>query len=266
MQTHHKSRVQYDRPVATPDPHDDASSAHPKAIDGGATRTRHRAASTQTKIVVAAERLFAEHGLRAVSMREILDAAGQRNASAIHYHFGPKPDLVTAVFRYRMSQVNERRLELLARMYADGQAADVHALVEALIRPLVAVVTEPDCHYARFLAQMSADPTYRISESWEIASSLHAVRDAIGRLLGNLPDHIYAERWRMVTHLLVHTIADHEDHHTTSGEVLDAAQGWVARLVDACGAVLATPLSRTEDESAHDHPSLPETQDLPTQP
>ncbi|MDQ4115373.1 MAG: TetR family transcriptional regulator, partial [Actinomycetota bacterium] len=72
------------------------------------------APDTRTKIVLAAERLFAERGMAAVPLRDIVAAAGQRNASAIQYHFGPRPDLVTAVFQYRMGQVNERRLELLA--------------------------------------------------------------------------------------------------------------------------------------------------------
>lgn len=195
---------------------------------------------TRTKIVLAAELLFAERGIDSVSLRDIGAAAGQRNASAIQYHIGAKPELITAVFQYRMSQVNERRLELLARMHAEGRAADLSSLVEALILPLVAVVSEPGCHYARFLAQLSAYPTYRISEHWQIASSLHTVRDGLRRTLPTLPDDIYAERWRMVTHLLVHTIADHEDDPSPV-TCTTAVPGWVGRLIDACVALLAAP-------------------------
>lgn len=197
-------------------------------------------ADTRTKIVLAAERLFAERGIGSVSLRDIGAAAGQRNPSAIQYHFGAKPDLVTAVFQHRMSQVNERRLELLARMHSEGRAADPTSLVEALIHPLVAVVNEPGCHYAHFLAQLSAHPTYRISERWQIASSLHAVRDGLRRTLPSLPDEIYAERWRMVTHLLVHTIADHEDDPTSVPHASELPS-WVTRLIKACVAVLNEP-------------------------
>ncbi|MDQ4115329.1 MAG: TetR/AcrR family transcriptional regulator, partial [Actinomycetota bacterium] len=174
-------------------------------------------------------------------------AAGQRNASAIQYHFGPRPDLVTAVFQYRMGQVNERRLELLARMHATGQAANPRSLVQALIRPLVDAVREPGCHYARFLAQMSADPSYRVAETWQIASSLRAVRDGLRHTLDHLPEHVYAERWRMVTHLFIHTIADHEDDGPDLAESSEDPD-WADRLIEACLAVLVVPFPQSETE------------------
>ncbi|MBC3194468.1 TetR/AcrR family transcriptional regulator [Pseudonocardia sp. C8] len=209
--------------------------------DGAGTGTAAGAgpSDTRTKIVLAAERLFAERGIAAVPLRDIVTAAGQRNASAIQYHFGPRPDLVTAVFQYRMGQINERRLEHLAQVYASGRAADPRTLVEALVRPLVEAVGEPGCHYARFLAQLSASPNYRVSDSWQIASSLRAVREGLQRALDHLPAEVYAERWRMVTHLFIHTIADHEkdDSHPPRTE-------WATRLIDACVAVLTAPLEQ----------------------
>ena len=47
-----------------------------------------RASSTQEAILVAAERLFAEHGVFAVSNRQVSEAAGQGNNAAVGYHFG----------------------------------------------------------------------------------------------------------------------------------------------------------------------------------
>lgn len=197
---------------------------------------------TRTKIVLAAERLFAERGLAAVPLRDIVAAAGQRNSSAIQYHFGPRPDLVAAVFQYRMSQINERRLELLAEMHAGGRSADARSLVEALVRPLVDAVGDPGCHYARFLAQMSADPTYRVSESWQIASSIRTARQGLRRSLDELSDEIFAERWRMVTHLFVQTIADHEEDRASASGPAETPE-WAERLIDACLAVLVAPVT-----------------------
>ena len=42
----------------------------------------------------AAQSLFAARGVDAVSVREILTAAGQRNGASLHYYFGSKDDLV----------------------------------------------------------------------------------------------------------------------------------------------------------------------------
>ena len=42
---------------------------------------------TKARLMTAAEGLFAEYGIEAVSARQIALAAGQRNQSAIRYHF-----------------------------------------------------------------------------------------------------------------------------------------------------------------------------------
>ncbi|MFR9803791.1 TetR/AcrR family transcriptional regulator [Pseudonocardia sp. RS010] len=201
--------------------------------------TRER--GTKERIILAVERLVAERGIGSVPLRDITYAAGQRNSSAIRYHFGPKPDLLRAVFEYRMGQVNERRLELLAHMHAIGTPSTVRSLVDAWIRPLVAVTSEPDCFYARFLAQLSADPNYHVADDWHVASSLVAVREGIRRALPpDLPEGIFAERWRMAIHLLVHTVADQEN--VSLAELQKNVDGqwgdWVSRLVDACIGVL----------------------------
>ena len=64
---------------------------------------------SRERMVRAAERLFAERGINAVSMREVAAAAGQLNNSAVRYHFGSRDGLVDAIFRYRMSRIDERR-------------------------------------------------------------------------------------------------------------------------------------------------------------
>ena len=56
-----------------------------------------RASLTREAILTAAERLFAEHGVFAVSNRQVSEAAGQGNNAAVGYHFGTKTDLVRAI-------------------------------------------------------------------------------------------------------------------------------------------------------------------------
>ncbi len=53
------------------------------------------------QMILAAERLIAERGIDAVSLREIGATAGQRNNSAAQYHFGTKEGLVAAIYEYR---------------------------------------------------------------------------------------------------------------------------------------------------------------------
>lgn len=204
---------------------------------------------TRTTIVLVAERLFAERGIGTVSLREIVAEAGQRNKSVIQYHFGPAADLVEAVFEYRMGRVNARRLEVLAEMHAAGRATDLGSLVEALVLPLVEVVAEPGCHYARFMAQFFAHPTYRVSPDRDIAQSLWLVEDGARRALPELSEEIFDERWRMVSHLFVQTVADHEGSRAETPGSPGATPGWARRLVAACVALLdaepSTESSRT---------------------
>ena len=53
--------------------------------------------STKTALIRSAERLFAEKGLGTVSVKEITRAAGARNPSAVHYHFGNVETLINQI-------------------------------------------------------------------------------------------------------------------------------------------------------------------------
>ena len=48
---------------------------------------------TPQRMIVVAERLFAERGIEAVSLREVGAACGLRNNSAAQYHFGSRTGL-----------------------------------------------------------------------------------------------------------------------------------------------------------------------------
>jgi AcrR family transcriptional regulator len=91
-------------------------------------------------LVSAAERLFAERGTDAVSLREIKAAAGATNASAIQYHFGGRTGLVKAVLAKHEVTIERRRHELLDAYEARGDT-DLRALCAALVEPLVAELT-----------------------------------------------------------------------------------------------------------------------------
>lgn len=49
---------------------------------------------TRHNIKVAARRLFAEHGLEAVTVRQIVAAAGAKNGGSLNYYFKSKEGLI----------------------------------------------------------------------------------------------------------------------------------------------------------------------------
>lgn len=99
---------------------------------------KHRSATTATRLLDAAERLFGEHGYNGVGMRALADAA-QVNLAATTYHFGSKKSLYVETFLRRFRSVNARRLELLAAAEheGDGQPLGVERIVECMMRPSV---------------------------------------------------------------------------------------------------------------------------------
>ena len=114
-------------------------------------------AKGREQLISTAVQLFAERGLDGVSLAEINRAAGQKNATAAHYHFGGKQGLVQAIFDKHRSRVNQLRQQMLASLPAN---ADLPEIVRTLVVPLAEQVRDPDggCHYLRFLAQLMNNP------------------------------------------------------------------------------------------------------------
>ena len=91
--------------------------------------------STRDLLLDAAARLYAERGIGNVSLAEIVRTAHQRNASAVHYHFGSRDEVLRALLARHVPVIAERRHRLLdeARAHPDG---DVRSAVEAIVRPV----------------------------------------------------------------------------------------------------------------------------------
>ncbi|MGV9929909.1 TetR/AcrR family transcriptional regulator [Streptomyces olivaceoviridis] len=167
--------------------------------------------ATREAILTAAERLFAEHGVYAVSNRQVSEAAEQGNNAAVGYHFGTKADLVRAVARRHAGHIEALRERALA---AAGDSTDVRDWVDCLVRPVtehLASLGSPTW-YARFCAQVMTDPAlHEIMVEESLASP--ALREAVERLnrtLGELPPEVRAERGQMVRLLILHTCAERE--------------------------------------------------------
>jgi AcrR family transcriptional regulator len=90
---------------------------------------------TADLILDVAERLFAEQGYKAVSLRSILRECGA-NTAAAHYHFGSKQELLEAIFERHSAGMNEARLELLAASKRSPSYPDaIERILDAFLRP-----------------------------------------------------------------------------------------------------------------------------------
>jgi len=97
-----------------------------------------RSAYTRARILDAAERLFAEKGHDATSLREITAMAGV-NLSSVNYHFGSKDGLVQAVCQRRLNALNRERVAILDHLEAcaGGMPLKPVEIVGAFFHPLL---------------------------------------------------------------------------------------------------------------------------------
>ncbi len=116
-------------------------------------------ATTKERILDAAERLFAEKGVDASSLRQVTGAAGV-NVAAIHYHFGSKEELLRAVIGRRFDPVNQERLKQLDRLETAGTPPDVEAILRAFLEPaldMLDALGEQGSLLARLVARIYSD-------------------------------------------------------------------------------------------------------------
>ncbi|WP_295584054.1 CerR family C-terminal domain-containing protein [uncultured Lamprocystis sp.] len=74
-----------------------------------------RTAATRRRIIETSLRLFAEHGFRGVSVRDI-SAAAHVNVAAVNYHFGGKQGLYRTIFETVLDDDEARFAEQLAKV------------------------------------------------------------------------------------------------------------------------------------------------------
>ncbi|ATB40276.1 TetR family transcriptional regulator [Cystobacter fuscus] len=204
-----------------------------------------RGGETRELLLVTAERLFAEHGVEAVSNRQVSEAAGQSNNFAVGYHFGSKEDLVVAIVRRHSESIERRRTEMLAEI---AGSPDLRDWASCLVRPItehLASLGSPSW-YARFVAQVTTHPSFRELVTNEALSSRSMQQNVEGmfRLVPRLPEEVQQERGYMSRLMIVHMCAEREralhEGTTPPGSTWEST---AAGLVDALVGVWLAPVT-----------------------
>ncbi|MEL6956012.1 MAG: TetR family transcriptional regulator [Pseudomonadota bacterium] len=167
---------------------------------------------TKAALIRAAERLFAEKGLGGVSVRDITVAAGARNQSALHYHFGGMEPLIKEVFAHRFRAIEEQRIKRLAEIDEAGKSRDIFALMQAGIAPLLEACLDEDGRlYARFSVQLMTDPRYDVATLIKDlgVTSATGVGERVSDALKGLPEKTLSARLRRIFIISVIIMADY---------------------------------------------------------
>lgn len=115
-----------------------------------------RDADTRARLIAAAGEVFAEHGFRAATVREIC-ARATANVAAVNYHFGDKEALYREVFGSALAASAERYPLDLGLAPAAGPNEQMHGFVHAFLTRLLDD-TRPGWVMKLYLREL-ADPT-----------------------------------------------------------------------------------------------------------
>ncbi len=115
---------------------------------------------TRLSLMRAAEKLFSARGVDAVSLREVSETAGQRNNSAVLYHFKSREGLIDAILNRHADPIQARYVAQLDLLQSQGKV-ELRTILDVLVRPLVAKLEDADGgpEFVSISAQLTVNPT-----------------------------------------------------------------------------------------------------------
>lgn len=217
---------------------------------------------TKQRIIVTAERLFAERGLSGVTVRQINEAAGQRNTSAIYYHFGNKSKLIEAIFQFRMKGYEEGSARSYEELLAKDRTGDVRAILVAMSAPMRrALFSADDWYYLRFVAQYLTDPQTSVAPFKGFLSTACVKRmlALLRAAVPYLPESVFQLRLQSILYLNIISISEMAKalHGSPSMAGKDEIALRYEDLMDTECAMLTGPVGARSGDGVPSEPSVP---------
>ncbi|TSH90596.1 TetR/AcrR family transcriptional regulator [Verticiella sediminum] len=222
-----------------------------------ARRNRQAAARPDRKqaILLAAEKLFAQRGYHAVSIRQIAKEADVPLA-LVSYYFGQKHELFHAIFASWSGTIAER-LEALAEIgRAPTGEPRLRRIVQAFVEPVLRLRASPEGEYYALLitqglgtGQREADSVLRDFFDPMAMAFIDALHDALREQAPDVSRGTAAWCYQFALGALLHHISDTRVERLSQGANLPQDPRAASLLIDFIvhgihGAVLPPPVSR----------------------
>ena len=205
-----------------------------------------RGGATRGELKRAARRLFAERGIAAVGMREVVEAAGQRNAAAVHYYFGSKDDLLRELLIDGADLIDDSRQALLVKAEAAGAMA-VRDVVRAMVLANIDIPGETGERetYFRFIVNVQNERRALFKATVPEHSTSYARYIAhVRRLLADVPEALINRRLLFAGLSLQTLLAAREaalDGDDPGGRAYWGGEAAFESMIDAVEAILTGP-------------------------
>jgi len=195
----------------------------------------------------AAESLFMESGLENVSLRAIIRAAGQKNESALQYHFSNRDGLILAIQAQRMAQVDARRMNLIDEFMRMNPAPDLRSACALLVRAPFLLCRE-DKGFRGYMAVfgqrlIASGQSVTATLAKQESQSLYRLRGMFRHATKHLDDQLFAMRFENMSSFVLLSMSRRA---LANGSFRGKrAELFFNNLVDLMTVMLSAPVSST---------------------
>jgi AcrR family transcriptional regulator len=214
-----------------------------------AERTNNSA--TRQRLISAAKRLFAARGFEAVTVRDVLTEAGEKNGASISYYFGSREGLIFEITNELFSFLDGRWSAGLDELDRLGRPATVRELIAVAVRTSTELDVEGEEPTASRLSEGLSHQRHHVIQQVMKIQKLTAWDRMLMRIsqeLPQIPAPIMRQRLIFLTRYLSSVFALYESARISGserqratlgagydlGNVIDTAVGLVsADVVDA---------------------------------
>lgn len=206
-----------------------------------------RSVSTQKALMLAAEKLIATKGIHNVSIRDIVIAAGQKNESALQYHFKSLQGLIDTIQAARELEIQEKRGELLAELLARKSKPSLRDLCCLMVKPAF-LLAKADPGFRRFIVCFAHEVAVTSGSALKMASSRGAGGKSgkqTGQLLRESLKKLDQDTFRQRMEIIVLLGTTSMGHHARQKSAFRGASAelFLNRLIDSMVGLLGAPLS-----------------------
>ena len=185
-------------------------------------------------ILLAAEKLFAQHGYHAVSLRQIAAEAGVPLA-LVGYYYGPKHELFYAIFAHWNRTIEERLTALRAASHDPDDPASLRLIIEAFTGPVLRLRASSEGEYYALL--VARELYHALEETDHVLRAYfdplaHAFIDALNVALPHATRGQIAWVYQFGLGALLHHLSDNRIERLSRGQNQQGDPAASALLVD----------------------------------
>ncbi len=205
-----------------------------------------RSLVTQIALMEAAEKLMAERGAHQVSIKEIVAEAGQKNPSALQYHFKNLQGLVEAIHDRRSEQTRTKRAQMLTERQSQTGELELRDLCELMFVPSF-LLAKSDVNYRQYVKAFSFDIATASDSALQQANKVGGGGGAqlaalLRKNLKHLDDKAYLARMELAVRTCSSAIGSYfRQKSPVKGPQADF---FVSNVIDALEGLLSAPTSK----------------------